>query len=80
MNERKTPIEAWDEFYEWVRKQPEWKIYSRAEKEKVYDANTARKGQRKFKLDARRIANIIEKFAPGRYEFHEGEPYFIRKG
>ena len=28
-------------------------------------------------LGWKRVKRLLEKYAPGRYEFHEGEPYFV---
>ena len=30
-------------------------------------------------LGAKRIYRLLEKYAPGVYEFHQGEPYFTKK-
>lgn len=64
-------MEAWRHFYEWVRKQPVWKSMPHGERKRIYDAQADANGTRGKALGVRRIRRILEKHAPGKYEFQE---------
>ena len=76
---RLTPIEAWDDFYE---------NYTNGRKEgvpmEIRVAQATSKGNTKQPsgtvktLGANRIKRLLEKYAPGQYAFHDGEPYFVK--
>ena len=64
-----TPIEAWADFWKWIRlpeQAAEWAGLTRAEKQYLYKANIhAGVGV----LGERRIRALLTKYAPARYEF-----------
>lgn len=64
-----TPIEAWADFWKWMR-QPEqaaeWAGLTRAEKQYLYKAEIHAKAGR---LGFERIHALLTKYAPARYEF-----------
>lgn len=66
-----TPVEAWDNFWLWLRGQPKWQEISRAEKNELYKAHRARTTGRPYNLGWERIKSLLDKHAPGRYEFRE---------
>ena len=66
-----TPLEAWHDFYKWVRQQPDWAGMERKERLRIYEANAAAKGQRAGALGYGRIRDILSRYAPGRYKFVE---------
>jgi len=76
MNEKRlTPNEAWKEFFEEIKKSPEWATFDRAQRQRIYSMDAR---YRKGGLGIRSIKNNLAKFAPGRYVLHEGEPFFTR--
>ena len=64
-------MEAWNHFYEWVRQQPEWKALPEKERKRIYDAQADATGTRGKALGPRRIKKLLDKYAPGKYEFRE---------
>lgn len=70
MDIKMTPHEAFRHFAD---------NYKGEKQSDFYEALYALEGKRKYTLGIRRIKNLLEKYAPGVYEFHEGEPYFLRK-
>lgn len=71
MERHLTPLDAWADFYEWVRRQPHWADVPRKEKLRVYEANAAYKGQRAHPLGYDRIKSILTQYGRGRYTFTE---------
>jgi hypothetical protein len=72
-----TPIEAWDEFYK------NYTCKGNKPNEIVLAEYTRRerlivKGVTKA-LGVKRIRRLLDKYAPGQYDFHEGNPYFTIK-
>lgn len=69
-----TPLEAWDDFYSWFQadgKTPNEIVlaeYTRRAKLKVRGKTKA--------LGEKRIRRLLEKYAPGRYTFHQSQPFF----
>ena len=66
-----TPLQAWDEFYSEYTK-PEGDPFPN----ELIVAEATRRGKQKQKgkaknLGAARIARLLEKYAPGKYQFHE---------
>lgn len=65
-----TPIEAWDDFDEYIRRLPGFKIPN-----EVSTARRDRRGERTDRYDRKiwlgpsRIERILNKYAPGRYTF-----------
>lgn len=68
--DRLTPEEAFRHFLENYK--------GRKEKE-IQEAKYALEGKRPYGLGVRRIKNLLDRYAPGIYEFHKGEPYFTKK-
>lgn len=66
-----TPDQAWEDFYKWIRQQPEWSNIQGKERQRIYEANAAFKGQRKHPLGYSRIKDILSRYARDRYEFRE---------
>jgi hypothetical protein len=66
-----TPVEAWDNFWLWLRGQPKWQDLTREEKNELYKASRARKIGKPYNLGPARIRHLLDKHAPGRYEFRE---------
>ena len=72
-----TPVQAWDEFYK--NYVPENGIVPN----ELIVANSTRHGKQKQaitgkpkNLGVKRIARLLEKYAPGKYHFNDGQPYF----
>lgn len=65
-----TPLEAFQHFL---------KNYTGKKGSDIYEAVYAMQGRRTHGLGVRRIRSLLEKYAPGVYEFHAGEPYFVKK-
>jgi hypothetical protein len=76
MIERLTPEQAWQEFDAWAKDAENWKDIPREGRDQIGKARVA---AGRGKLGRARIASLIQKFGKGRYEYHEGEPYFTRK-
>jgi hypothetical protein len=84
MSNHLTPLEVWNEFWETTGR------HLKPVPNELWKANqTAQGGVKRVTkrgevntvtLGAGRVKRLIEKYAPGRYEYHEGEPYFTRKG
>ena len=71
-----SPVEAWDDFYtNFVGKKSD----------ELYVAQATRKGDVKQPKSGKpktlgplRIRRLLDKYAPGQYDFHEGSPYFTK--
>lgn len=74
-----TPADAWQEFYIWIRLQPAWTDLPPKERKRIYDAQSDFMERRGKRLGVSRIRSLLEKYAHGVYEFHAGEPYFVKK-
>lgn len=73
-----TPAEAWADFEQTILpgiKAPDANLRKAIQTAK---GNVKKKG-RVMKLGAERIKKLLDQYAPGVYEFHEGEPYFVKK-
>jgi len=73
-----SPLEAWDEFYRNFKcdgKTPGELIVAQATRN---GKQVQPKSGKPKELGAKRIARLLDKYAPGEYEFHEGSPYFIK--
>ena len=74
---RMTPLEAWEDFYN------KFKCEGNTPGELIVAHATA-KGKQKQKngkpkhLGPLRIRRLLDKYAPGQYDFHEGSPYFTK--
>ncbi len=66
MDKHLTPAEAWEDFYAWMQSRKNNKEFARMPAD-VQEANYTYKGDRDYRLGERRIANLLEKYAPGRY-------------
>ena len=71
-----TPLEAWDKFYTEYKK-PEGNPFPN----ELIVAQATREGRQTNKgvpktLGVKRIRRLLDKYAPGKYHFHEGNPYF----
>ena len=71
MDKTLTAAQAWEDFYDWIRQQPKWAEMENRERQRVYEANAAHKGQRAHNLGYARLKDILQTYAPGRYEFNE---------
>lgn len=73
-----TPLEAWADF---------WQGYTPPNRmpNDLAVAQLTLKGKLKQPsghiktLGAKRIKSLLEKYAPGKYTFHEGQPYFTKE-
>lgn len=64
-------IAAWDDFWIWIKEQPVWSdkdALPTMQKRYLYKAKWARD---KGHLGRERVKNILEKYAPTRYDFRE---------
>lgn len=71
-----TPLEAWDDFY------LNFERAGRTPNEIAVAEHTRRgrhvvNGKAKT-LGAKRIRRLLEKYAPGKYRYHDGQPYFTK--
>lgn len=69
MDRQTTLMDAWEDFYKWIRNQPEWSTMTDGERKRIYDAQADFKGTRGKQLGATRIKSILGKHAPERYTF-----------
>lgn len=60
---------AWDDFFIWVKDQPEWKELTQRQKQYLYKADLHRRAGKEM---SKRIRTILEAYAPERYTFTEG--------
>ena len=72
-----SPLEAWDDFY------LNFKCEGNTPNEIVL-AEYTRRGKLKVNgktkhLGEKRVRRLLEKYAPGKYHFHEGQPYFTKE-
>ena len=63
-----TPQQAWDDFWKFIRSQPEWNELGRTEKQYL---DKTRRDLSRGKVGIDRIRAALDKYAPGRYEFRE---------
>lgn len=70
MTEQLTPQEAWSDFALWLPLQDKWKEMSRSEKQAL-DKTTRMVA--KGNAGMRRITAAFNRYAPGRYKFHQKE-------
>ena len=63
-----TTIEAWEHFWGEIKTSPEWPEIPREEKQYLYKAA---KAAREGRLGERRIISLLNRYAPGRYEFRQ---------
>jgi len=64
-------LAAWDDFWIWIKEQPIWSDKDALpimQKRYLYKAKWARE---KGHLGRERVRNILEKYAPERYDFKE---------
>ncbi len=59
-------IEAWNNFFEWIKDQPTWSKMGRREKQYLYKT---KKAAADGSLGPERIERILKQYAPDRYEF-----------
>jgi len=67
---RLTPLEAWDEFYKNYKCDgpiPNELVVAQA----THNGNQKNKSGKAKNLGVARIARLLEKYAPGKYQFHE---------
>lgn len=74
--EHLTPLEAWADFYEnYKGKKPsELYVAQKTYEGKAYQPKSGNVKQ----LGPQRIRRLLDKYAPGQYDFHEGSPYFTK--
>ncbi len=73
MEKKYTPLEAWIEFFESTKAGPDWATTDRAKKQRLYTMDANYKSGR---LGVLSIKKNLERYAPGRFVFHQGEPFF----
>ena len=71
-----SPLEAWEDFYKNFKCEGnmpnELVLAEYTNKQKlIVNGKTKRLGEK-------RIRRLLEKYAPGKYTFHEGQPYFTK--
>lgn len=66
MKKQLTPVEAFQDFLIWVKASGHWQVLTKQERNKVITARRDMEGKRAT-LGEKRIKNILDKFAPGRY-------------
>lgn len=64
-----TPAETWKDFWRWIKDQPEWEQIKRDRKQYLYKTDM---DVSQGKAGIRRLRNIFNEHAPGRYEFSGG--------
>lgn len=68
-----TPIEAFNDFLDWVQESGKWETLTKQERNRIITARRDRDGLRRgLGLGTDRIKSILFKHAPGRYEYVEG--------
>ena len=78
-----TPVEAWEEFWsnymanKPVRIPNELEVAHLTHSGRI-SAQWGKDKTKKKKLGPLRIRRLLDKYAPGQYEFHEGSPYFTK--
>lgn len=75
--EKLKPLDAWKNFYADAKKKKLLPALTEQEQKRIYEANAAAKGQRKYPLGPDRISDILGRYAPDEYEFFEA--YFLKK-
>lgn len=71
-----TPDQAWKDFWdEYIANKPRLVPNELAVADATFRGAIKRKGVIK-KLGPLRIRRLLDKYAPGQYDFHEGSPYF----
>lgn len=68
MEKQLSALDAWADYWTWIRQQPKWADIGRRQKQYMYRAE---KDFREGKLGYERIKNILTTYAPGRYTFTE---------
>jgi len=68
MEEQLTPEQAWKDFYAWIRKSDMWGNILRSNKQYLSSINKAVKDGEEVHG---RIQRTLNKYAEGRYKFHE---------
>lgn len=72
-----TMLEAWDDFYQNFKREGNTP-------NEIVVAEYTRRGKlvvngKTKTLGVKRICRLLEKYAPGKYTFHQGEPYFTKQ-
>lgn len=68
MEKHLTALEAWNDFWAWIRHQEKWRDISRREKQYLYKAQ---KAARDGVLGYDRVKRLLTTYAHGRYQFSE---------
>lgn len=68
MEKQLTHLEAWADFWKWIKEQPGWADIERGEKQYLYKTE---KAARDSELGYIRVKNILTTYAPDRYAFRE---------
>lgn len=63
------PLETWENFWLWIRQQPEWSALKREQRQYLDKTN---RQIREGAVGIKRLRNTLEKYAPGRYEYSSG--------
>jgi len=72
-----TPIEAWDDFYNNYTSELKGGVPMEIRVAQATRRGNTRQPSGAVKvLGAKRIQRLLDTYAPGKYSFHEGEPYF----
>lgn len=70
-----SPLDAWADFYDNYKGQKTREIYIA---QQTWEGRVFQKSGHKKQLGPLRIRRLLDKYAPGQYEFHEGSPYFTK--
>ncbi len=73
MEKKYTPLEAWIDFFESTKAGPDWSSIDRATRQRLYTLDANYKSGR---LGISSIKKNLERYAPGRFVFHAGDPFF----
>ena len=72
MEKQLTPLEAFNDFLAWVHESGKWQELDRKERNRIITARRDRDGKREgLGLGYARLKDILQTYAPGRYEFNE---------
>jgi hypothetical protein len=68
-NKIHTPLETWEDFWLWIKQQPEWNTFTREQRQYLDKTN---RQLREGKVGIKRLKKTLSTYAPGRYEYSGG--------
>lgn len=78
MKKQLTPLEAWDDFFTWLRSEPSmWAELKHRDRDRILKAQKRRATGIPYNITAVAIENIITQYAPGRYRFEKTVVVYI---